>query len=440
MSIPWPWRKRSRSRVSSPHAKKSLHPMLHRHQKHRPALPVYRTTPNVVYIPFLYTPYTPRTPHAGNPPHISRKSRMPFRANQGYTAFPPAIPNPVSPHIPRSPAVKDAPVIPVHSRKLRANRFYSSCDEWHHISRGVTERLPPVTKVHLVTWNIDEELGHMKDRIEGILFCIQRQALGIAHAAVPPPCIIMLQEVQKYALAYLRGHPWVRDYFSLLPLTDEHWDVSLEEMRAVPGHGNVTLVSRHIPVEQVRMLDLKSSGNLPCTATLTYIRLHTIPNRRNKQSVPLSLVVANTQLNTSRSKYAPFVRFDQLQTICEVINQEAVDGAIVAGDMLTTTTQDARLRRQCGLKDAGVRPSEPTPGLIFGSSNRQGSANGPASSSKRAKFLYRYPHEQHRYYLEHPRRFGLQARLSLPGTTARIWASRHPGLVTTLRVQQLTNT
>ena len=62
----------------------------------------------------------------------------------------------------------------------------------------------------------------------------------------PPPCVICLQEVSGAVLErVLVNHPWVRAYFCLLPHERKKWP---EEAK----FGNVTLVSRDVPVEAVR--------------------------------------------------------------------------------------------------------------------------------------------------------------------------------------------
>ncbi|KIY43827.1 hypothetical protein FISHEDRAFT_7424, partial [Fistulina hepatica ATCC 64428] len=225
------------------------------------------------------------------------------------------------------------PITPSMKRNLKVYRYHRSDEDWHHISRSKMERLPPVSELEVITWNVHGDYDQLERRIAGILATIRHQALRVKHKQLPPPCIIMLQQVPDEGLEILCDDEWVRDYFAILPLSSDKWGVApIDADREAPTEGNVTLVSRRVPVESASITDLTVSET-PCTALAVQVRLHTPPPEGRKRGEPASVMFINTQLESADIDIAPKGRKWQLRRILHILHKSP-HGGVVGGDFV----------------------------------------------------------------------------------------------------------
>ncbi|KAI0833452.1 Endonuclease/exonuclease/phosphatase [Trametes gibbosa] len=197
------------------------------------------------------------------------------------------------------------------------------------------------SELRLVTWNVDFMAPHSDARFLHILSYLQKSTLS----APPEPSCILLQELDAKSFAALLASDWVRKHYAVVPDSTKEW--------CDHHYGNATLVSRSIPVQNVKKMNFYNS-QMGRTAIFV-----DIPIRPWADSDELRVVrVANTHLEslpqgTSR-------RPAQLKAIAELLCAEGVDGGVVGGDMnMIGDTKDQTIHIAAGLEDACLFPDDP---------------------------------------------------------------------------------
>lgn len=223
--------------------------------------------------------------------------------------------------------------------------------------------------------------------------------------------IFVLQEAFRVIL----DNEWVQKYFVVIPRRVDEWPQGA-------GYGNVTLVSRSIPVCGAYSIEYDSQ--MDRNALLVDLKLSMPPSARAWQNIQstsrfVTLRVANTHLE-SLPMGAP-ARPQQLRSVADVLQDEDLLGGFVCGDMNAISPSDIGLAERVGLEDAcreeaddeedehtwGYQPPcEYPPGRLD-------------------KILF----SPGGYEVDRPERIGVGVR-----TDKGQWASDHYGLFTTIRV------
>ncbi|KAG1750802.1 Endonuclease/exonuclease/phosphatase [Suillus lakei] len=229
---------------------------------------------------------------------------------------------------------------------LRAVRYSSRKRRWAQTSncaRGVREPLP--STVRLVTWNIDFAAADKKKRLLAALSYIQQHVLDCRTISDrPEPCCILLQEVHASVFTQILNAEWVRRCFIVVPTSVDKWPEQAE-------YGNVTLVSRTIPVVNASTI-VFSNSKMKRNAVFVDIKL-SIPAHEDEPRLSggiVTLRVANTHLESMPDGAAARPR--QLKLIAAALHGRGIFGGIVAGDMNAISPTDEAIVEAAGLCDA----------------------------------------------------------------------------------------
>lgn len=251
----------------------------------------------------------------------------------------------------------EAPPLPVPARvrpshavdvqiPLRAVRYSSRKKRWAQTSncaRGVREPLP--STVRLVTWNLDFAAPDRKKRLLAALSYIQQHVLDCRTISErPEPCCILLQEVHETVFAQILNAEWVRRCFIVVPTSVDKWPDQAE-------YGNVTLVSRTIPVVNVSAITFGNS-KMKRNAVFVDIKM-SIPAHEDEPRLSggiVTLRVANTHLESLPQGTAARPR--QLKLIAAALRGRGIFGGIVAGDMNAISPADEEIVEEAELYDA----------------------------------------------------------------------------------------
>ncbi|KAL1683228.1 hypothetical protein EV122DRAFT_286405 [Schizophyllum commune] len=287
----------------------------------------------------------------------------------------------VNPFLWRSAYVKPVddsditPVIPSEIEGVKVCRWRETKGKWSHLPQASLNARDPPSDVRLITWCMDEESrsrppagshgrrAESRSRPSG---SHSRQPTASTHKrgnttfGRPPPCVICLQEVSGAALErVLVNHPWVRAYFCLLPHERKKWP---EEAK----FGNVTLVSRDVPVEAAAVLRFGRSA-MGRSALITHIWLRGARVREGAtERRTLRVAVINTQLEGTQPPGRDYRR-KQLELLSQFLRVEGVNGGVIAGNMYPEGPGDHdQPEKELKLKDAWKRGNnDPAGATVF---------------------------------------------------------------------------
>ena len=230
---------------------------------------------------------------------------------------------------------------------LRAIWFSSG--QWVHApptpfdanARYATECLP--TSLALITWNVDFFMDEAPLRLTAALDYLQLYAFPEYEGWQPPPCLILLQEVERDAFPALLSHPWVQAWFMVVPGSpQEGWPQG-----GLHRYGTVTLIARSIILASSGYVHFTES-RMGRNALVTDVLLGgTEPRARVMR-------VINTHLESlpqgARKRAAQFGVIARL--LRSGGTEPVFAGGIVCGDMNAIVLSDAMLPEQNGLLDA----------------------------------------------------------------------------------------
>jgi tyrosyl-DNA phosphodiesterase 2 len=298
---------------------------------------------------------------------------------------------------------------------LRAVRYSSRKKRWaltSNCAKGVREPLP--SSIRLVTWNIDFASSDKKKRFLTALSYLQHHVLGCHIASErPEPCCILLQEVHVSVFTQILNVEWVRRYFIVVPTGTDKW----------PEHaiyGNVTLVSRTIPVVNAFHIVFGNS-EMNRTAVFVDIKL-SIPALEDEPRLSRGIVtlrIANTHLESLPS--GSIARPRQLKLVAHALREDGLLGGIVAGDMNAIGPSDERIVEEAGLCDAWQGGDDDEEGFTWGYQ-----PPGQYPPGRLDKVLST---RQEGYIVEEPERIGINEVIG-----GDKWVSDHYGLVTRVHV------
>lgn len=300
-------------------------------------------------------------------------------------------------------------------RPLRAVRYSMHKNRWAQTSncaRGIKEPLP--SSLRLLTWNIDFASKSPKRRLNAGLQYIQKDVFGCKTANErPQPCCILLQEVSIHAFTLILTNEWVKQSFLVVPSSTDKWPHGAT-------YGNVTLVSRTIPVCGTFTIDF-SNSNMTRNGLFVDIKL-AVPAPRHAARLSDGIVqirIANTHLESLPQ--GARARPEQMRIIAEALQEYELHGGLVGGDMNAIGPSDGRIAEQVGLTDAWQGPDEEEEGFTWG---YQPPSQYPAARLDKILWFSRGGLE-----VEEPVRVGVGAK-----SGSGEWISDHYGLVTNVHV------
>ncbi|KAI0926075.1 hypothetical protein AcV5_008637 [Taiwanofungus camphoratus] len=211
-------------------------------------------------------------------------------------------------------------------------RFSSSRSYWRPGKRSATP--PPFLRI--LTWNVDFMAPNARERLLCILAYIRSTVLA-SPLSCPDPCCILLQEIAFGIFPILLQHDWVRKNFQIVPSSPQHWP-------AGATYGNVTLISKAIPVLSARSLVFGNSL-MGRNALMVDVQLR---DRHATRMVVLR--IANTHLESLPQ--GTLARPAQLCAIRTSFRDAGVHAGVAAGDMNAIAPSDAWVHVRAELQDA----------------------------------------------------------------------------------------
>ncbi len=277
------------------------------------------------------------------------------------------------------------------------------------------EKGPFPSSIQVLTWNIDFMQPNGKERTTVALNHIQCDVFRCQDGRRPDPCVILLQEIHPESLPAILEHDWVRNHFNMIPTKEDHWP-----QRA---YGNVTMVSRTIPVLSAQLL---AFGNSIMGRHVLLVDLRLGAQKANdrealsdKSDMPVTLRIANVHLESL--PYGASTRPVQLAATATMLREKGIHAGIVGGDMNAISPGDGHIHEDAGLLDAWLDGDEDEKGFTWGYQPPSEFAAGRLD-----KIFYT---SMAHCAVEVPQQVGVGLK-----TAHRQWVTDHYGLVTTARV------
>lgn len=293
---------------------------------------------------------------------------------------------------------------------IQANRFSSG--QWKYALQAHYDNSLP-TSLTLITWNVDFATPEADRRLTAALDYLQLHAFPGYRGGRPPNCLILLQEIHIDAFDTLLTHPWVREWFRVVPGSPEAgWANGAM-------YGTVTLV--HAPLANSACVHFEESW-MGRSALVTDI---TLGGGSAAESRARVLRVVNTHLESLPAGTPR--RVAQMGVIGRMLKEAGrLVGGIVAGDMNAIAPSDAMLAEQNGLLDAwehGRAEGEDDEGTTWGYQPRSRFPPGRLD-----KILYT---ESDAFEVTDVRRFAVGLKM-LGGD----WVSDHYGLACRVEIRR----
>jgi len=216
----------------------------------------------------------------------------------------------------------------------QAKRFSSG--KWNFAPQVPYDDSLP-TSLFIITWNVDFATPKPAMRLTAALDYLRYHAFPEHKGGKPPHCLILLQEVKIDAFNTLLAHPWVREWFKVVPGNPEAvWPRGAT-------YGTVTLV--HAPLANSVYVHYEESI-MGRSALVTNITVGGAAERH----APRILRVINTHLESL--PIGTPMRITQMGVIAGLLKEAGILGGIACGDMNAIAPSDATLPEQNGLSDA----------------------------------------------------------------------------------------
>ena len=267
----------------------------------------------------------------------------------------------------------------------------------------------------LLTWNVNGLDTNFDARFRVILKDIKEKIFHCQGMLRPEPSCILLQEMNETGLTQLLQDRWIREHYVVVPTKKEQWPR--------PDIGNVTLVSRTVPVLRAFSLEFYHH---PCHPEISPMWRHALvvdvrlgvksPARPHDGADERTLRIVNVHLESlvPGATYRPY----QLQYASLLLQEANVHAGIIAGDMNFLVPMDWALPAWQGLADAWRGPED-------GRGNTWGYQPPPPRETnippgRLDRVLYR---ANGKCAVDEPYRVGVGLK-----TNAGQWASDHFGL------------
>ncbi|KAF8638317.1 hypothetical protein AX17_002337 [Amanita inopinata Kibby_2008] len=313
------------------------------------------------------------------------------------------------------------PVIPNVLFKTNAYRYRANKKAWKHIhlDKFMDRKCP--SHVRILTWNISFDMPGPVERMNTALRHLETDVLNCKKGEAPEPCCILLQEVNVNAFAHLLENAWIRDHFVITPKSQHKWPD-----KAI--YGNVTLVSRSIPLVDCAVLHFKGSA-YQRTAVVIDIRLKSpVKDASNHKDSTAIVQIINTHLE-SLANGLP-ARHAQLKLLAQLLFTERNErhGGIIAGDMNAIGPNEHSYPAELGLDDAWKKGEDAEGAKTWG---YQSADNYPAGRLDKVLYM---PLKWYR--VDEPKQVGVGVTVKDPlsGEEMPLFASDHYGLDTVLRM------
>ncbi|KAF8486081.1 Endonuclease/exonuclease/phosphatase [Russula ochroleuca] len=286
---------------------------------------------------------------------------------------------------------------------IQAKRFSSG--QWKDAPQAPYDNSLP-TSLNIITWNVECATPEVARRLTAALDYLQFHAFPEHKGGKPPHCLILLQEINIDAFDTLLAHPWVQEWFSVVPGSPEAgWPEGAT-------YGTVTLV--HAPLANSVCVHFEESW-MSRNALVTDIAV----------SGRYILRVVNTHLE-SLPVGTP-MRVVQMGVIAGMLKEAGgmLVGGIACGDMNAISPSDATLAEKNGLLDAWERrrDGEEAEGTTWGYQPRTRYPPGRLD-----KILYT---ESEAFEIGDVRRVAVGLKMSGGG-----WVSDHYGLACRVEIKQ----
>jgi tyrosyl-DNA phosphodiesterase 2 len=197
---------------------------------------------------------------------------------------------------------------------------------WQEIPQRATKASQPISKVSILSWNIDFMLPFTDERMLVALKHLESHVKATSN-----PTVIMLQEMLVSDLELIKAQPWVTSAYNITDVDDRHWE---------SGHyGTVTLIPRILPITSV-------------------FRVHYEQTVMERDGLFVDVDVGDGQIiricNTHLESLVadPPKRPHQLATAAEHMHDPAVSGSVLGGDLNAIQPFDRNLHSDNNLQDA----------------------------------------------------------------------------------------
>ena len=320
----------------------------------------------------------------------------------------------------------------VYAYKKEKGRWCRLSPQERQQTTRIGDLTTPQEFIHILTWNVNFSYENRADRLQCALNHIRDDVFACtSNEHAPPPCCVLLQEVEAEVLPVLLQHEWVRTHFRVTPVSNFSWP-----RRA--HYGNVTLVSRSIAVLAASSLVFENS-DMSRNALIVDLQLHAkeVGDEEKEDKVaagdkdgegtqekafkPVKFRIANVHLESLAQ--GAKARPEQLAIVAEVLKDQALHGGLVGGDMNAIFLTDASTPKQVGLLDAYTGDEWDTNGYTWGFQPRLDSF----VPGRLDKILYTPGSGV--VEVEHPRCVGVGLK-----TADGVWVSDHHGLLAKMRL------
>ncbi|KAI9455987.1 Endonuclease/exonuclease/phosphatase [Russula earlei] len=264
--------------------------------------------------------------------------RKPFRSSP---------PSPLSTVTPSSRDMMANTFVPIRAKWFSSGQWIYAPQSTYDI-KALNPTEEPPTSLKVLTWNVDFAALKADQRLKAALDYLQFKAFPDYEGGQPPPCLILLQEIALWAFDVLLEHPWVREYFIVVPGSPRTgWPKD-------GTYGTVTLVARSVPLVGSMCLHFKES-KMGRNALVTDVALGGGAGEARWRV----LRVINTHLESLLEGTAR--RVVQMGVIAELLREErsrgeeggsTLVGGLVCGDMNAIAPSDQMLAERNGLVDA----------------------------------------------------------------------------------------
>ncbi|KAF7797104.1 hypothetical protein EIP86_008296 [Pleurotus ostreatoroseus] len=221
----------------------------------------------------------------------------------------------------------------------------------------------PPSVFQVLTWNIDFMQSAGYERTAAALDHIQHEVFKCTDGEAPSPCVLLLQEIHPASLPAVLEHPWIRAHFHVVPVKCSAWPHR--------DYGNITLVSKTIPVVSAQMLTFWNSA-MGRHAVFVDLRVRTSSRKSASQSKSRSrsrsreVTVRIGNVHLESLPYGIQARPAQLAASAEMLRAEGVYAGLVCGDMNAIQAEDREINVGAGLLDAWTEGDDVEGGFTWG--------------------------------------------------------------------------
>ncbi|SMY23265.1 unnamed protein product [Zymoseptoria tritici ST99CH_1A5] len=196
-------------------------------------------------------------------------------------------------------------------------------------SSNVSSSRDTISKLALYSWNIDFMLPFANSRMSAALSHLQK-IITDAKDQGSTGQVVYLQECVASDVKLIANNAWIRDTFALSDVTTDNWQSG--------RYGTISLIDRRLPIASC-------------------FRVHYSETRMERDVLIMDVKVKDKTIrfcNTHLESLAfePPRRIPQMKLCAKYMQDESVDGALLAGDLNAIQDFDRTLHSDNGLNDA----------------------------------------------------------------------------------------